>query len=258
MRIAPILFWILAIPTVAGFGGRARAETVDLALVLVVDVSRSIDDQEFKLQRQGYAAAFTNPEVIAAIHSGPTGNVAVAYIEFAGANQVKTVIDWRVLHDTETASRFAAELAEAPRSFAGFTAISAAVDFAAELLAPDQLTANNLITERRAMDVSGDGTNNAGRDVATARDDAVAAGIVINGLAIINERPAGYAFAHVQPPEGLQEYYRRNVIGGPGSFVVAVKDFTTFTEAITRKLVSEIASNSPPPGSGAAQKAAAR
>ena len=213
------------------------AETVDLALVLVTDVSRSIDDTEFELEKQGYVAAFTNPAVTNAIHSGVVGAIAVAYVEFAGQGEVRTVIDWTLIRDPATARAFADRLVAAPRSFHGRTAISSGIDQALQLLAEDPFTAT-----RRVIDVCGDGTNNAGRDIIEARDDAVRAGVTINGLAIINDHPVSWTYAHVQPPGGLPNYYRENVTGGPGSFVLEVRDFHTFGEAMTRKLVTEIAS----------------
>ena len=124
----------------------------------------------------------------------------------------------------------------APRSFVGRTAIGAAIDFAVQ-----RLQASPAEAERRVIDVSGDGTSNSGRPVTEARDEAVAAGITINGLAIVNNRSSpGYAF-HTQPPGGLPKYYRENVIGGPGAFLITVEDFHSFADAITRKLVAEIA-----------------
>jgi Protein of unknown function (DUF1194) len=212
------------------------ARAVDVALVLVTDVSRSIDDSEFDLEKQGYAAAFTSAEVLAAIHGGAVGAIGVSYIEFASNYEVKTVIDWTVIHDEESAAAFVDQLTKAPRSFYGRTAISAGIDSAVQMLAESGLEAS-----RRMIDVCGDGTNNAGRDVTAARDDALHAGITINGLAIINEHPVSWTYAHVQPPGGLGHYYRENVAGGPGSFVIEVHDFHAFGEAMTRKLVSEIA-----------------
>jgi hypothetical protein len=153
------------------------------------------------------------------------------------------VVEWMVIRDEESAGEFASLLLGAPRSFTGRTSISAGIDFAVKLLADSGIAA-----ERRVIDVSGDGTNNAGRPVNDARDDAVAAGIVINGLAIINDRPAGYFFAHTQPPEGLPAYYRNNVIGGNGAFLQVVQDFNTFGEAITNKLLTEIAGKPRPLG----------
>jgi Protein of unknown function (DUF1194) len=214
-----------------------HAEDVDVALVLVTDVSRSIDDREFKLEKDGYTSAFTNPKVLAAIQGGPLGKIAVAYVEFASSFEVRTVLDWTVINDHASAKAFVDKLAAAPRLFWGRTAISAGIDKAVQLLAE-----NNLNATRRVIDVGGDGTNNAGREAAEARDDAVKAGITINGLAIINGHPMAWTFAHVQPPGGLANYYRENVTGGPGSFVLEVHDFHSFGEAMIHKLMQEIAS----------------
>ena len=236
-RIAGRIVWIclaLLLPLLIARG--ACAEDVDVALALVTDVSRSIDDSEFKLEKDGYTAAFLNQKVLDAIHNGPSGKIAVAYIEFASSFEVRTVIDWTVINDRESAQAFVGRLSAAPRSFWGRTAISAGIDQAMQLLGEEGLNAR-----RRVIDVCGDGTNNAGREVAEARDDAVKAGVTINGLAIINDHPVSWTFAHVQPPGGLANYYREFVTGGAGSFVLEVHDFTTFGEAMTRKLVEEIA-----------------
>jgi hypothetical protein len=217
------------------------AEDVDLALVLVSDVSRSIDDSEYTLEKAGYASAFTSKTVLDAIRGGPAGAIAVAYVEFASSFEVRTVLDFAVIRDASSARQFADRLSAAPRSYWGRTAISAGVDHGVQLLAESGFNA-----PRRVIDVCGDGTNNAGRDVAEARDDALKAGIVINGLAIINDHPVSWTFAHVQPPGGLANYYRENVTGGPGSFVLEVHDFASFGEAMTRKLISEIAARPVP------------
>jgi hypothetical protein len=214
----------------------ARADDVDVALVLVTDVSRSIDDSEFKLEKDGYTSAFTSQRVLQAIQGGPSGKIAVSYLEFASSFEVRTVLDWTVIRDKASAQAFVEKLAAAPRSFWGRTAISAGVDQAVQLLAESGMNAT-----RHVIDVCGDGTNNAGREVSDARDDAVKAGITINGLAIINDHPVSWTFAHVQPPGGLANYYRAYVTGGPGSFVLEVHDFSSFGEAMTRKLVDEIA-----------------
>jgi hypothetical protein len=214
----------------------ARAETVDLALVLAADVSRSIDDDEFKLQREGYAAAVTDQRVLGAIAAGQYGAIAICFVEWSGPDEQQVVADWTVIRDGESAASFAATLIDAPRSFVGRTSISAAIDFSRAYF-----TKSGVTYERRVIDVSGDGTNNSGRPVLDARDEAVAAGITINGLAIINQKPNPGYFAHTQPPEGLPEYYRQNVTGGPGSFLLVVQDFSTFGEAMTQKLISEIA-----------------
>ena len=214
----------------------AAMPPVDVALVLVTDVSRSIDDSEFQLEKQGYAAAFADPRVIAAIKAGPSGQIAVAYVEFASSDQVRDIVGWTVIKDEASARGFTAAMAAAPRSAYGRTAIGSGVEFASRMLA-DAAFAD----AHRVIDVAGDGTSNAGRPVTEARDEAVEGGITINGLAIINDHPVSYTFAHVQPPGGLSNYYRENVTGGPGSFVVEVHDFATFGDAMTRKLINEIA-----------------
>jgi hypothetical protein len=218
----------------------ARAETVDLLLVLAADVSRSVDEEEFNLQRKGYAQAMTDPRVLRAISGGRHHAIAITFIEWSGAADQNVVIDWTLVRDEEAAAGVAATMLSAPRSFLGRTSISAAIDFAVQRIAaaPDQ-------ADKRIIDVSGDGTNNAGRSVTEARDEAVAAGVTINGLAIVNSRSTpGYAF-HTQPPGGLPKYFEENVIGGPGSFLIHIDNFDSFAEAITRKLVSEIAGTQP-------------
>ncbi len=227
--------------TLAGAPAARAAEHVDLALVLVTDVSRSVDDAEFDLEKQGYAAAFTDPRVLTAIQGGALGAIAVAYVEFAGLGEVRTVIGWTDIHDEASARGFADRLKAEGRSFWGRTSISGGIDQAVGLLAESGMDAT-----RRVIDVCGDGTNNAGGEVTEARDAALQAGIIINGLTIINDHPVSWTFAHVQPPGGLTKYYQENVTGGPGSFVLEVHDFRSFGEAMTRKLVSEIAGL--PPG----------
>lgn len=231
-RFLLALLALLCLSTVSA----VAAEPVDLALALVADVSRSIDDKEFALQKQGYVAAFTNPNVLAAIRGGAIGAIAVCYIEFAGAGQVRQVLDWSVIRDEASAGDFAGRIAEAPRSAYGFTAISSGVDRAVQAFAEGGYGGT-----KRVVDVSGDGTNNSGRVVTFARDEAVAAGITINGLTIINDKPRFYNREHTQPPGGLTKWYRENVIGGPGAFVLEVQDFASFGEAMTRKLITEIA-----------------
>ena len=229
---------IAAIAFVALFclGVEARSADVDLEVILAADVSRSIDDTEFDLQRKGYAAAITDPRVLRAIAGGRNHAIAVTFIEWSGAADQNVVVEWSVVRDEEGAGAVAATMLSAPRSFLGRTSISAAIDYAVErfAMAPAQ-------ADKRILDVSGDGTNNFGRAVTEARDQAIAAGITINGLAIINTQAnPGYAF-HTQPPGGLPKYYEENVIGGPGAFLLQVENFDTFSEAMTRKLVTEIA-----------------
>jgi hypothetical protein len=218
----------------------ARAETVDMLLVLAADVSRSIDDREFTLQRQGYATALTDPRVLQAIAGGPNNAIAITFVEWASADEQKIVVDWTVVRDEEGAAGIAAAMQNAPRSFIGRTSISAAIDFAMERLRTAPAEA-----EKRIIDISADGTNNSGRSLTEARDEAVAAGVTINALAIVNQRDQpGYAI-HTQPPGGLGKYFAENVIGGPGAFMLEVDGFESFAEGITRKLVAEIAGRSP-------------
>jgi hypothetical protein len=203
----------------------ARAEeAVDLALVLAIDVSRSIDDEEFELQRAGYAAAFRDPRILEAIHSGPAGAIAVTCFQWSGIRQQEQIVPWSRIDDAASAERLAHVLATSQRQvFAGSTSLSGAVDFATELLAKAPPA------RRRVIDVSGDGSNNNGRFPTYARDDAVAAGITINGLAILNEEP------------GLDLYYEQRLIGGLGAFVIPARDFEDFGRAILAKLIREIA-----------------
>jgi len=214
----------------------AQAGNVDLLLVLAADVSRSIDDKEFELQRKGYAAALGDPRVLKAVTSGPNQSIALTFIEWSSAEEQKTVIDWTVLHDGEDAAVIASQILSAPRSFLARTSISGAIDYSLERLAAAPMSADH-----KVIDISGDGTNNAGRPVTEARDDALAKGVTINGLAIINTQTAPGFTMHTQPPGGLPNYYKENVIGGPGAFLLVVENFETFADAMARKLVSEIA-----------------
>jgi hypothetical protein len=219
-----------------------------MLLVLAADVSRSIDDGEFELQRKGYATAMTDPRVLRAIVSGNHHAIAVTFIEWSGGQDQKVVVDWSVVRDEEGAGGVAAAIEAAPRSFIGRTSIGEAIDFAMKRLAAAPATA-----DRKIIDISGDGTSNAGRAVTEARDDAVAKGVTINGLAIINNAAnPGYAF-HTHPPGGLPKYFEDNVIGGAGAFVLQVENFDTFSEAITRKLLAEIAAASAPAKTAAAR-----
>jgi len=212
------------------------AERVDLLLVLAADVSRSVDQQKFQLQRQGYAAAIADPRVLEAIGSGANRRIAVLYEEWSGILSHQTLIDWTIIDGPKAAQAFGDQLIELPRSFADRTSISGGLDFAMEQLARAPYEAS-----RRTIDVSGDGTNNAGRDVDAARDDAVAKGVTVNGLVILSEHPLPWNPEHTNPPGGLAQYYRDHVVGGPGAFVMQAKDFNSFGQAIINKLVAEIA-----------------
>ncbi len=213
------------------------ADDVDLALVLAVDVSRSIDQPKFLLQRDGYAAAISNRNVLDAIKSGPHQKIAMAFAEWSGYGAQKLVIDWSVIDGADTARRFGDQIVEAPRSFADRTSISGGIDFGVI-----QLTRSPFKAPRQIIDVSGDGTNNAGREVGAARDDAVAKGILVNGLVILSDNQLLFNAEHTNPPGGLEKYYRDNVIGGPGAFVMVAEDFNAFGKAIVKKMIAEIAS----------------
>jgi hypothetical protein len=218
------------------------AEPVDLLLVLAADVSRSVDQAKFQLQREGYAAAIADKRVLEAVSSGRHRRIAICYVEWSGVSAQKVVVDWSVISDADSARRFGDQLLELPRSFAERTSISGGIDFAMTLFASAPYRAM-----RRTIDVSGDGTNNSGRDVTLARDDALAQGVTINGLVILSDRPLAWNPEHTNPPGGLAHYFRNNVIGGPGAFVIVAESFNSFGQAIVKKLIAEIAETPPPP-----------
>jgi Protein of unknown function (DUF1194) len=235
IRCLPVLlFGTLAL--ISGSAAQA-AEPVDLLLVLASDVSRSVDHPKFLLQRDGYAAAVSNPQVIEAIKSGPHGKIALCFVEWSGFGAQKLVIDWVAIDGAATARKFGDGLVEAPRSFADRTSISGGIDFSLAQFARAPFEA-----PRRTIDLSGDGTNNAGRDVRAARDQAIAQGVTINGLVILSERSMPWNAEHTNPPGGLENYYRENVVGGAGAFVMVAEDHNSFGRAIVRKMIAEIAS----------------
>jgi Protein of unknown function (DUF1194) len=207
--------------------GAAPGPTTPVAvqLVLAVDVSGSVDQSRFELQREGYAAAFRSPAVLQAIRSTATGSIAVAVMQWTGPTLHVVAVDWTLIDDDASAVRFADAIAHAPRVlFSGGTSISGAIDYARAMLARSPFAA-----QRRIIDVSGDGANNRGRPAEDARDEAVAAGVAINGLPILTLEPE------------LDVYYRENVIGGPRAFVIAARSYEEFAQAIRSKLITEIA-----------------
>jgi hypothetical protein len=242
-----IAFVLIAVT--AGGPSLRAAERVDLLLVLAADVSRSVDNEKFKLQREGYAAAIADRRVLEAVSSGRHGRIAVMFLEWSGLGNQQVVIDWTPIDGPKAAQEFGDRLLESPRSFADRTSISGGIDFAVAQFARAPFTA-----ERHTIDVSGDGTNNAGRDVTQARDEALALGITINGLVILSERPLPWNPEHTNPPGGLANYYRVNVVGGPGAFVLEAKDFGSFGQAIVKKMIAEIAdATSPDPSAPSLQ-----
>jgi len=214
----------------AGYRAARADDPVDVSLVLAVDVSRSIDEDEARLQREGYRAALSDPRIVAAIRGGMIGAIGLAYVEWAGIEYQQLVIPWTRIGTQRDADAWAAILAEAPRVSLRRTSISGGIEFARRVLeeAPWEAT-------RRVIDVSGDGVNNSGPSVEEARDRAVAEGITINGLPILNDRPPFGAGPALEP------YFRERVIGGFGAFVIPAEDFDAFGQAVRRKLLREIA-----------------
>jgi hypothetical protein len=212
------------------------AEQVDLLLILAADVSRSVDSTKFQLQREGYAAAISDPRVLDAIRSGRNSRIGLTFVEWSGVGAQRVVIDWTTISDAESAKGFGDRLLEAPRSFADRTSISGAIEFAMGQFARAPYDAT-----RRTIDISGDGTNNAGRDVVSVRDEALAQGVTINGLVILSDTPLVWNPDHTNPPGGLDNYYRNNVVGGRGAFVQVAQDFNSFGQAIVRKMIAEVA-----------------
>jgi hypothetical protein len=208
-----------------GAASAAEIET-DLQLVLAVDASGSVNQSRFELQRQGYAAAFRHPQVMRAIRSGATQKIAVTMVQWTGPRLQVHVVPWTLIDNEASAEEFAAAIERAPRQlFGGGTSISGAIDYGRGLFAATQYRG-----ARRVIDISGDGSNNVGRPVHIARDDAVKAGFVINGLPILSLEPS------------LDTYFFHNVIGGPGSFMIPTASYENFGEAVLRKLIIEIAS----------------
>jgi hypothetical protein len=210
---------------------------VDVELVLAVDVSYSMDMDELALHREGYAQAIVSKDFLQTLKTGPTGKIAVTYFEWAASTDQKIVIPWRVIDGPESADAVAAEIMKTPVRRASRTSISGAINFAMPLFEQNQYRGL-----RRVIDISGDGPNNNGEPVTIARDAALEKGIVINGLPIMVKAPS-YSTMDI---ENLDYYYEDCVIGGPGSFVVSIKDRDKFREAIHTKLVMEVAGRTPP------------
>ena len=206
--------------------GWGETRKVDLALVLAIDVSGSVNEERWRLQRQGYENAFKSPEVIQAITSGQHKAIAVTMVEWAGQRHQKQVIDWMIVSDETSAVAFASAMLEAPRVYTDWTSISGALDFCVPLFDDSGVEAS-----RKVIDVSGDGVNNQGRPLDEARAEAVGKGVIVNGLAILSDY------------EYLDEYYQEHVVGGPGAFMVVVKDYASFAQGVQAKLVREIVDN---------------
>lgn len=228
MLPALILALILLVPP-----SGARAETVDLTLVLAVDVSDSIDIEELQLQRRGYIDAFVRTDIVEAIKGGKHGRIAVAYFEWADSSEQTLLADWTVIKDLDSARAFSEKLRQAPVRKGHFTSISAALSYSLNLLrrSPHE-------TERKVIDVSGDGRSNDGPPLAGARAAALSWNVTINGLPIENERSLD---ASNLVAGQMAQYYKDEVIGGPDAFIVVAKSFADIERAISRKLLREIA-----------------
>ncbi|QIB34396.1 DUF1194 domain-containing protein [Ancylobacter pratisalsi] len=235
VRFCLVVFaWLAA--TLAGYPARAD-ERVDVELVLAVDVSYSMDLDELALQREGYMKAVTSSEFLNALKLGPNGRVALAYVEWAGVDEQKLVVDWTFVSGREEAEAFARAIRDAPLRRVYRTSISGVMDFGADLIEN-----NGIRGLRRVIDISGDGTNNQGPMVEPTRDSLVSRGITINGLPLMLKEPAGSMLDIGQ----LDIYYEDCVIGGPGAFVIPVRGPHEFADAIKTKLVLEIAGVTPP------------
>ena len=212
------------------------AQSVDVELILAVDVSYSMDMDELAIQREGYAQAIQSKEFLQALKAGPNGRIAVTYFEWAASTDQKIIIPWRLVDGPETADAVAAEIMKTPIRRASRTSISGAIGFAMPLFEE-----NPYHGLRRVIDISGDGPNNNGGPVTVARDTALEKGIVINGLPIMVKEPS-YSTMDI---DNLDYYYEDCVVGGPGSFVIAIKDRDRFKEAIRTKLLMEVAGRTP-------------
>ena len=233
------------LPSVAP--SRAQGLPVDLELILAIDCSGSVDEVEAQLQRQGYIAALTSERVLNAIHSGENRRIAVAYFEWAGETYQRTIVDWMIIEDAASAKAVTDRIAASPYVAIRWTSISAAIDYAVGLFGRSPFEG-----KRRVIDISGDGKNNNGGNVVTARDRALATGVTINGLPILNSREGGFGGGYsgrgFPSDPDLDSYYQNFVIGGPGAFMVPAESFDTFATAIQSKLIREIANLDHTPG----------
>ncbi len=229
------LVLMIALSALVLLGGRttATAEQVDLELVLAVDVSASVDTYEARLQRQGYLRALVHPTVIRAITSGEHQKIAVTYIEWAGSDKQHIVVGWTIIRDAASARAFAARISRTAPASEWWTSISGLIDFAI-----GRFAANRHKGDRRVIDISGDGRHNEGGNLKAARARALKAGITINGLPIVNNRPQPFLGG---AQRNLDRYFKQHVIVGPGAFVIIARGFKDFGRAIRIKLVREIA-----------------
>jgi hypothetical protein len=226
--LAAALLLAFALLTFASAQNRiTTGNDVDVNLVLAIDASGSVEDDRFELQKRGFAAAFRNPKVLQAIRAGSHQSIAVFMLQWTGPTDQEVMAPWTLVTNEASAAILAAVIEAAPRRLmGGGTSVSGAIDYSVRALAASPYRGT-----RRIIDISGDGSNNIGRPAEQARDEAVRTGIRINGLPILTVEP------------DLDQYFRQNVIGGPGAFVIPAKNYDQFAEAILRKLVTEISLN---------------
>jgi hypothetical protein len=229
--IGGIMAALTATPTPAA--PASSATQVDLKLVIATDVSRSINDEEAQLQREGTAEAFLNPEVVKAIQGGALGRIAVAMFDFSSPEYNRIVIDWTIIKDRASAAAFAERVRNTPRTPGRRTSVSSALELGALMLEGSD---KDIVATRKVIDVSGDGPNNDGNSMQESHDKTIAAGIVVNGLPVMDENANGYY-------PNLDKYYAGCVVGGKGAFVVVVRSFADFGAAMRHKLILEISQN---------------
>jgi hypothetical protein len=225
--------------------GATATQEVDLKLVLATDVSGSINDEEFELQREGTAQAFADPDVIKSIQSGALGRIAVAMFDFSSPEYGKVVVDWHIIRNKASAESFAELIRSAPRSPGRRTSVSNALELGSTLI---EASEKDIIATRKVIDVSGDGPNNDGNAMREVHDRVIGQGIVVNGLPIMDDNANGYF------PD-LDKYYAACVAGGRGSFIVVARSFKDFGAAMRHKLILEISGNEPPTKFGKAAPA---
>ena len=233
-----LLLSALAAPTILRAGAAFAAHPVDVELVLAVDVSRSVDAEEMEMQMRGYAAAFRDPRLAEGIAGGPLGAIAVTLFVWSDWNIQNTLVPWMRLDGAAACEGFARAIDGASRETYLYTSISGAIDYAAAQFG------QHYEGLRRVVDISGDGVNNSGRPLAAARAEALDRGIVLNGLAVLDRSPQPTLLAGLPP---VDEYYRDEVIGGPGAFLVVAEGYESFAGAVRRKIIREIAAI-PTPG----------
>ena len=242
LRTVLALTALLAAASVAQAQARQASVKVDVELVLAVDISYSIDEEEAKRQRDGYVAALAHPNVMAAIQGGPHGRIAVTYMEWADEGLQRLAAPWAIIGSESDALSFAAVLNAAPLERGHYTAIGSAMNRAL-----DMIETNNIEGDRKVIDISGDGPQNQGDDLAQARERAIAAEVIVNGLPIVQQKEGGMMNRRGR---SIDAYYAEHVIAGPYAFIVRAESFDEFRTAVMRKLILEIADAGPAAGPG--------